>query len=115
MDVISLRGLKSLGHHGVLHVEKQHGQRFVVDVDLFVERFGRVDRLENTVDYAAVAADIEELVSGQPVALIETLAARIADACLSYELVRRVRVTVHKPQAPVRSNVADISVTIERP
>jgi hypothetical protein len=35
---------------------------------------------------------------GEPVDLIETLAARLADVCLSYALVERAEVTVHKPR-----------------
>ena len=41
------------------------------------------------------------LVEGEPLDLIETLAARVADAVLARPLVEAVEVTVHKPQAPV--------------
>ena len=41
------------------------------------------DDLSLTVDYAAVASRLAAVVSGEPVALIETLADRLAAACLS--------------------------------
>lgn len=115
VDVISIRGLACRGFHGVLPVERTHGQGFLVDLDLFVDRFHPSDDLEATVDYAAVAYDVQRIVSGEPVALIETLAERIAEICLAYGPVARVRVVVHKPDAPVRADLVDISVTVERP
>ena len=44
--------------------------------------------------------------------LVETLADRIAARCLSDQRVRSVRVTVHKPQAPMRVPFADVAVTV---
>jgi dihydroneopterin aldolase len=53
-------------------------------------------------------------VAGPPVALIETLAERLAAACLADDVVREAEVTVHKPQAPVQQQFADIAVTVRR-
>ena len=52
--------------------------------------------------------------AGEPVALIETLACRLAAACLADPAVQEAEVTVHKPQAPLQQEVADVSVTIRR-
>jgi len=47
--------------------------------------------------------------------LVEAAAGAVADAMLShYPQVRRVRVTVHKPHAPIAATFADVGVTIER-
>jgi 7,8-dihydroneopterin aldolase/epimerase/oxygenase len=54
------------------------------------------------------------VVEGEPVQLIETLAERVAGACLAYDRVDRVRVTVHKPEAPIEVPFRDVAVTIER-
>ena len=54
-----------------------------------------------TADYGAIADRLAAIVAGEPVALIETLAARLAAACLDDEAVREAEITVHKPQAPV--------------
>ena len=61
---------------------------------------GRSDDLEASLSYADVAARAVEVCSGEPVDLIETLAERVADACLAWEIVEAVDVTVHKPHAP---------------
>ena len=67
-----------------------------------------------TADYGAIADRLAAIVAGEPVALIETLAARLAAACLADPAVQEAEVTVHKPQAPVQQEVADVSVTIRR-
>ena len=56
----------------------------------------------------------EIIVAGEPVQLIETLAERLAQACLAEVAVQEVELTVHKPAAPVSWPFADIAVTITR-
>jgi dihydroneopterin aldolase len=72
------------------------------------------DDLSLTVDYGELAARLAGIVSGEPVALIETLASRLSAACLADERVRQVEITVHKPDAPVGQPVRDITLTILR-
>ena len=55
-------------------------------------------------------ADVER----DPLNLIEALADRIALTCLRYDAVQCVEVTVHKPQAPMPVDVADVAVTLTR-
>jgi dihydroneopterin aldolase len=115
-DVIALRGIRAYGHHGVLPEERERGQLFLVDVDLVtdVSEAAASDDLAATVDYATVARDAVRVVVGTPCDLIETVAVRIADAVLVAERVAEVRVTVHKPQAPVGVPFDDVSVTVVR-
>ena len=115
-DRILLQGISARGHHGVLDFEKTDGQDFIVDVALEVDlrRPGRSDLLAHTVDYSEVAADVVALVTGPSLDLIETLADRIAMAALKRPLVQAVRVTVHKPQAPVGVPFDDVRVQVER-
>lgn len=115
-DRIVLQGISARGFHGVLDAEKADGQDFVVDVMLQVDlrRPGRSDLLAHTVNYAEVAADIVELVTGPSLDLIETLAEQIAMVALTRPLVQAVEVTVHKPQAPVGVPFQDVQVVVER-
>lgn len=115
-DHLTLRGLRVRGHHGVLPAERDDGQDFVVDVVLTLDtrQAGVSDELSDTVDYGALAETVAGLVRGEPVSLIETLAKRLADACLKEPLVEGVEVTVHKPHAPVSVPFDDVSVTIVR-
>jgi len=117
LDCIRLQGLRGWGYHGVLEHEQVVGQEFVVDVDLWVDTVAAAgsDRLADTVDYGRVAADVHAIVTGERYALIETLANRVAEACLGYRHVQAVTVTVHKPAAPVPVPFHDVSVTVSRP
>lgn len=115
-DRISLRGLRAKGRHGVYAHERLDGQEFVVDVTLQVDTTDAAahDDLARTVDYGALAERVVAVVEGEPVDLIETLAARVASACLEEPRVQQVEVTVHKPAAPLSVPFQDVSVTIVR-
>jgi 7,8-dihydroneopterin aldolase/epimerase/oxygenase len=54
------------------------------------------------------------LASGPPVRLVETLAQRLADGCLSEPRVEEVEITVHKPHAPLPHRFSDVAVAIRR-
>jgi len=115
-DRIALRGLVVRGNHGVFEHERADGQDFVVDVELDVDTSvaARSDELSDTVDYGTLASAIAKIVGGEPVNLLETLAQRIATACLVDVRVISVEVTVHKPQAPIPLTFGDVAVTIVR-
>lgn len=119
LDRIEVRGIRAWGRHGVLPQEKDLGQQFVVDIVLHLSTApaGRTDALSRTVNYAEVAAAVQEEILGGPHDLVETLAEHIAARILTdtgHPLVRRVEVTVHKPAAPVGLPVADVAVHIRR-
>jgi 7,8-dihydroneopterin aldolase/epimerase/oxygenase len=115
-DRISLVGLRAFGRHGVLEHERVSGQEFVIDAILSVDTrpAAAADDLALTADYGALANRLAGIVAGPPAALIETLAQRLAAACLADPAVHEVEITVHKPHAPVVQHVSDISVTIRR-
>jgi dihydroneopterin aldolase len=115
-DRISLTGIAAFGHHGVFSSERDQGQRFVVDVNctLDLSSAASSDDLEQTIDYGALAQAVAADIEGDPLNLIEALADRIALTCLRYDAIQRVEVTVHKPQAPMPVDFADVAVTLTR-
>ncbi|MBA2549727.1 MAG: dihydroneopterin aldolase [Nocardioidaceae bacterium] len=115
-DRITLTGLQVRAHHGVFEHERREGQRFVVDlvVGVDVHAASRGDDLSRTVDYGGLAQRVHDATASDPVDLIESLAQRIADGVLDDVLVQWVRVTVHKPEAPIPVTFQDVAVTIER-
>ena len=115
-DRIGLHGLRVFGHHGVLEHERSHGQEFIIDAVLWVDTgaAAAADDLSRTVDYAAIADRLVTIAGGPPVRLIETLAERLALACLSDPAVQEAEITVHKPHAPVGQLFADVTVTVRR-
>ena len=116
-DRITLTGLRVRGHHGVLPEERRDGQDFVVDAVLHLDLrpAAASDDLARTVHYGELAEALAAVVGGEPVDLIETLAERLAGACLAAGPVQRVEVTVHKPSAPLAVTFSDVSVTVSRP
>jgi 7,8-dihydroneopterin aldolase/epimerase/oxygenase len=116
LDKIVITGLRDYGYHGVLPAEREAGQEFVVDAVIWLDTSAAAasDDLAATVNYAALAGRLAGIISGEPVDLIETLAQRLAAACLDDARVRQAEVTVHKPSAPVGVTVTDVSVTIRR-
>ncbi len=115
-DVISLKGIRATGYHGVYEDERRDGQEFIADVELGVStrRAAATDNVADTVHYGEFAEQVAAILAGPPVNLLETLAERIADAALAYDIVDTVAVTVHKPQAPITVPFGDVSVTIRR-
>jgi dihydroneopterin aldolase len=115
-DRIAVRGLRAYGHHGVYAVERQQGQSFSCDAVLEVDTVpaAETDDLERTVNYAELAQRLYAVLAGDPVDLLETLAQRLADVCLSFPRVEAVEITVHKPEADLGVPFGDVTVTIRR-
>ena len=116
MDELAVVGIDCFGHHGVFEAERREGQPFVIDLKLGVDTrlAARTDDLRDTVDYGSLTQEVKAAVERDPVDLVETLAQRISDLCLSKDGVTSVTVTVHKPQAPVGVQVADVALTVTR-
>ncbi len=116
-DQIDLRGVRVHGKHGVLPDEKIDGHDFFVDALLWLDTAaaGTADALEYSVSYADIAQIIERVVDAPSVDLIETLAERICDAILAeHPLIRRVRVSINKPSAPIPQPFANVTVSAVR-
>jgi 7,8-dihydroneopterin aldolase/epimerase/oxygenase len=116
VDRITLTGLRVRGHHGVLPSERRDGQDFVVDaiLELDTTPAATSDDVRDTVHYGELAGTLAAIVAGDPVDLIETLAARLASACLEDSRVEAVEITVHKPEAPIAQVFDDVAVTVRR-
>jgi 7,8-dihydroneopterin aldolase/epimerase/oxygenase len=115
-DRIVLRGLRVRGHHGVFEYERREGQDFLVDLVVWLDLAAAVgsDDLADTLHYGELAERVAAIVAGPPVNLIEVVAGRVADEVLTDARVQAVEVTVHKPQAPIPQDVADVAVVVHR-
>jgi len=111
-----MEGMAFFGRHGVFPAERDLGARFSVDVVLEGElaTAGRSDRLEDTIDYARAYDLVREVVEGEPCALLESVAERIADRVLELPRVERATVRVHK-KPPLPGEFRSVSVEITRP
>lgn len=116
MDELTVTGIECHAHHGVLEHERREGQRFVIDLTLGLDTRSAAasDDLQETVDYGSLVGQVKAAVESDPVDLIETLAERVAEVCLIDRRVEWARVTVHKPEAPIPTDFADVALTILR-
>ena len=113
-DELTITGIECFGHHGVFDHERRDGQVFLVDLTLGVDTRAAAasDDLQDTVDYGSLVGRVKTAVESDPVDLIETLARRISVVALSDRRVEWVRVTVHKPDAPIEATFEDVALTI---
>ena len=115
-DRIELRGLRVRGHHGVFEHERRDGQEFVVDVTVWMDLAPAAasDDLADTLHYGELAERTAAIVAGEPANLIETVGARVADMVMADARALAVEVTLHKPQAPIPLEFADVAVVIRK-
>lgn len=117
MDKILIRGLKLFAYHGVNPEEKEQGQNFIFDIDLYVNmnKACRSDNVDDTVSYAKVVKTVRRVFTAQKYNLIEKCAQVAADAILEeYSDVFKVEITLKKPQAPVNADFEYMGVNIVR-
>lgn len=116
-DKFILTGIEIFGYHGDLPEEKKLGQKFVVDLELNLDlsKAGKSDQLSDTVDYPQILSVVEKIVGGEPKNLIEAVAEEIAEKILRYfDKVESLKVTLHKPFAPLKIKYSDAAVSIFR-
>ena len=116
-DAVFINGLALHAYHGVMQHEAKVGQTFNLDLvlDIDLADASRTDMLKHTVSYDMVAKTAAEAFCARRYRLVEAAAGAVAVAVLDrYPQVRRVRVTVHKPHAPIAATFDDVGVVIER-
>jgi dihydroneopterin aldolase len=118
---VFLRDMVLNAHIGVHAFEHDAHQRVRINIDMAVDDSGARplsraipgrDELSRVVDYEVVADKVRALIAEGHVRLVETLAERIAEACLLDTRVRIARVRVEK--LDVFADMASVGVEIER-
>jgi len=116
-DTIFIKGVLVHARHGVMEHESEVGQRFVIDLELYTDLSdpSRSDRLGDTVSYSDVVETATAAFKDTNYRLLERAAGAVADAILStFARVRIVKVTVHKPHAPIAAIFEDVGVVLTR-
>jgi len=112
---VELRDLRVFGHHGVYEEERERGQDFLFDVELEVGERGTSDRIEDAVDYSAVARAVREVSDAHAYALLEALASAVADDLRERFQVDRATVRVTKPAVQPAGLPGTAAVSVSRP
>jgi dihydroneopterin aldolase len=115
-DLIELRGLRVLGLCGLLPEETTRPQPLEVDLDVEADlaRAGASDDVEDTIDYSAICAIAERIITAERFDLLEALAQRLAEAVLADQRALAVTVAVRKLRPPVPQDLATCGVRIHR-
>jgi dihydroneopterin aldolase len=111
---IFIRNLELLARIGIHGHEQGMPQPVRINVELEAEEKLAADRLEEVVDYEAIANTIRAIVAAGHINLAETLAERIAESCLADKRVLRVSVRVEKLHALPGAEAAGVEIVRTR-
>lgn len=116
LDRIHIRRLHVHGRHGVHDYERAEGQDFYIDAEVWLDTRAAAgtDDIADTLHYGHLMRALYEIALREPVDLLETLAERLAAVTFAFPGPQAVRITVHKPQAPVKLRFEDVAVSILR-
>lgn len=114
---IFIAGIVIHARHGVMKHETEVGQRFVIDLELSADlsESSRTDRLADTVSYSDVVDTATSAFRNVNYKLLERAAGAVADAVLTaFPRIVAIKVTVHKPHAPIAAIFEDVGVILHR-
>lgn len=117
MDIIRIDNLEVYAYHGVYDEEKEKGQYFYVNAELYTNtrKAGMNDDLDASTNYGTVCDFIHNFMTKHTYGLIETVAEQLAQALLlEFKLVKSVLLEIRKPHAPIEKEFESVSVEIER-
>lgn len=117
MDIIRIDNLEVYAYHGVYDEEKEKGQYFYVNAELYTNtrKAGMNDDLDASTNYGIVCDFIHDFMTKHTYDLIETVAEQLAQALLlEFKLVKSVLLEIRKPHAPIEKEFESVSVEIER-
>jgi dihydroneopterin aldolase len=113
----TIEGLALHGRHGVLVAERSLGQHFFLDLHITADIGDAVasDKIDDTLHYGQVIKAASATFNARAYDLIEAAAGAVGDELLRlFPKIISVRVTVHKPAAPVAALINDLAVSIEQ-
>lgn len=115
MDEVKIRGLEVTAKHGVHGYEKVKPQRFIFDADIYTDFYPayKADDLNFTVNYSAACDLICKTAEENSFNLIETLAYTTADKIMEIKGVNGVKLTVWKPEAPIKHGFSNVGVSVK--
>ena len=117
MDIIRIDNLEVYAYHGVYDEEKEKGQYFYVNAELYTNtrKAGMNDDLDASTNYGTVCDFIHDFMTKHTYDLIETVAEQLAQALLlEFKLVKSVLLEIRKTHAPIEKEFESVSVEIER-
>jgi dihydroneopterin aldolase len=114
MDIVFIRELKVDTLVGIYDWERRLRQHVTLDIEMAADiaRAASSDKIEDTLDYKAVAKRVMQFVHDAEFGLVETLAEKIAQVIMQEFQVPWVKVTLNKLGAV--SGSKSVGVIVER-
>ncbi len=115
-DCLHIHGIRVYGYTGLFPEERALGQWYEVDLTVWMDLSpaGASDRIEDTFNYVNVVQRIQHHIKTKDYALIERLAATIAELVLEDERLEQVRVRLFKVSPPIPDFGGRVSVELTR-
>jgi dihydroneopterin aldolase / 2-amino-4-hydroxy-6-hydroxymethyldihydropteridine diphosphokinase len=117
MYKIFIKNLKLFGYHGVNPEEKINGQDFIFNAAVTLKEdcekpdIALSDDISHTVNYSEIIAVVKDVNSSKKFDLLETLSKKIAQNILDFSpLISEVKVTVEKPNPPIKEDLGSVGV-----
>lgn len=121
MDKIKIKNLEVFAYHGVLKEENVLGQKFIISLTMYadIKKAGNSDELQYSINYAEVSQFITEYMKSHTHQLLEAVAERLSKELLihfttEYVELKKVKLEIKKPWAPVLLPLETVSVQIKR-
>lgn len=117
MDKLYLENVEIFANHGVFQEEKTLGQKFIISLELTLDtrEAAITGDLTKSVHYGELCHRIEEEFKKESYDLIETAVEKIAEYILfNYDMVKKVKVMLKKPWAPIGRHLDYAAIEIER-
>lgn len=117
MDKIEIIDQVVFCKHGLKKEENVLGQKFLVTTIIYLKlgENGIKDDIETTINYSEVSKFVYKFMTENKVALIETVAQMLArELLVKYDKIKKVRVILKKPWAPIGLPLDTVLVHIKR-
>ncbi len=113
---IVLKNIAFYGYHGTNAHEAELGQRFFMDVEMYLDLGEAIaaDDLNLTVNYKAVFEDVCKIAENERFRLLESLGESIVRTILERYAVDRVVIRIRKPSVPLEGILDHIEVEVDR-
>lgn len=110
---LTINNAEFYAYHGVKNEEQALGGKYQVDADLYYNGIAAVlsDDVNDAVNYEEAMFCIDEIMNGDPINLIETLAHDILSALLDkFPHLVKATVRIRKMNAPIRHVIGWVEV-----
>ncbi|MCL2856100.1 MAG: 2-amino-4-hydroxy-6-hydroxymethyldihydropteridine diphosphokinase [Oscillospiraceae bacterium] len=117
LSKLIIEDLEVFAHHGVHTEEKKLGQKFVVSLEIWFEmgRAAAEDKIESTIHYGEFCRSVGAFLKSKSYDLIEAAAQGLCEQLLlEYPLVKKLKVYLKKPWAPIHQHLTSVGVEVER-